>query len=252
MSGLSIYVAASWRTERQPEVVRQLREAGYTVYDFRNPPVSSALTWTDITPWWAGLSPEELRQLLGHPVARGAFEVDMAALRSCDACVLVLPSGRSAHLEMGWAAGAGKRTAILLDAGSEAELMSLMAERLCGSIEELIEVLRGWAEAPGGLFERLEAWHADNASAWDQVEDVEAEIARMRAGEKDPDHGPRTRSGLRITDEVVEWLYDREVARLRAEAIREAAALADDERRAAIADHVRAGLEAMQWERRRG
>lgn len=147
MSGLNIYVAASWRTERQPEVVRRLREAGHEVYDFRNPPQNSAFAWTDTTPWWSGLSPEELRQLLGHPVARGAFEVDMGALRRCDACVLVLPSGRSAHLETGWAAGAGKRTAILLDAGSEAELMSLMADRLCGSLEELLELLGEWADA---------------------------------------------------------------------------------------------------------
>ena len=34
------------------------------------------------------------------------------ALRACDGCVLVLPSGRSAHLEAGWAAGAGKRVVV--------------------------------------------------------------------------------------------------------------------------------------------
>jgi hypothetical protein len=32
-----IYLASSWRNERQPELVRILREAGHEVYDFRNP-----------------------------------------------------------------------------------------------------------------------------------------------------------------------------------------------------------------------
>ena len=37
-----IYVASSWRNEYYPEVVRQLREAGHEVYDFRNPPSASS------------------------------------------------------------------------------------------------------------------------------------------------------------------------------------------------------------------
>lgn len=148
---LNVYVAASWRTDHQPAVVKALREAGHEVYDYRNPPSSSAITWSDISPWWAGLTPEELSQLLSQPVARGAFEVDMGALRACDACVLLLPSGRSSHLELGWAAGAGKRTAILLDGGSEAELMSLMADRLCEDLDDLLYILSVWAEDLRGL-----------------------------------------------------------------------------------------------------
>lgn len=34
---MKIYVASSWRNERQPEVVEHLRSFGYEVYDFRNP-----------------------------------------------------------------------------------------------------------------------------------------------------------------------------------------------------------------------
>ena len=45
-----------------------------------------------------------------------------------DAFVLLMPCGRSAHLEAGWAIGAGKPTAILLSAG-EPELMYKMADR---------------------------------------------------------------------------------------------------------------------------
>lgn len=37
---MKIYVASSWRNEYYPEVVMKLREAGFDVYDFRNPPAS--------------------------------------------------------------------------------------------------------------------------------------------------------------------------------------------------------------------
>ena len=33
--GRKIYLASSWRNERQPELVRTLRQAGHEVYDFR-------------------------------------------------------------------------------------------------------------------------------------------------------------------------------------------------------------------------
>ncbi len=43
----------------------------------------------------------------------------------CDACVLVLPSGRSASYEFGWAIGAGKRGAVVQFEPCEPELMYL-------------------------------------------------------------------------------------------------------------------------------
>ena len=57
-----------------------------------------------------------------------------------DAFVLVMPCGRSAHLELGWAAGAGKPTAILLSDG-EPELMYKMVDDICVSIDEVIEAM---------------------------------------------------------------------------------------------------------------
>ena len=47
----------------------------------------------------------------------------MAALTLCEVCVLVLPSGRSASFEFGWAVGAGKRGAIVMFEACEPELM---------------------------------------------------------------------------------------------------------------------------------
>jgi nucleoside 2-deoxyribosyltransferase len=51
----------------------------------------------------------------------------MDALNAADVTVLVLPCGRSAHLEAGYTAGQGKPVVILLDQTFEPELMYKMA-----------------------------------------------------------------------------------------------------------------------------
>lgn len=139
---MKLYVASSWRNARYPEVVHALRQAGHEVYDFRNPvPGNHGFHWSEIDPNWKVWNAEEYRSGLTHPLAQSGFQMDMKALYECDACVLVLPCGRSAHLEAGWACGAGKPTLILLDDG-EPELMTLMAHSLCLSIEEVITTLQ--------------------------------------------------------------------------------------------------------------
>jgi len=115
---MKIYVASSWRNIYQPEVVRLCRGAGHETYDFRNPgPGDNGFGWSEIDPAWKSWDFERYRELLNHPRAEQGFRLDMGALRDCDACLLVYPCGKSAHLELGWAAGAGRRTAILVPKG---------------------------------------------------------------------------------------------------------------------------------------
>jgi hypothetical protein len=111
---VKIYVASSWRNLYQPDVVRILRGQGHEVYDFRKPaPGNNGFHWSDIDGSWKGWTFERYRDALKHPVAEAGFAADMDALRWCDATVMVMPAGRSSHLELGWAAGASRRTAIL-------------------------------------------------------------------------------------------------------------------------------------------
>jgi nucleoside 2-deoxyribosyltransferase len=141
---VKIYVASSWRNAHQPAVVAALRAAGHEVYDFRNPrPGDHGFAWSALDPAWQSWTPEESRAALEHPVARAGFKNDMDALQACDACVLVLPCGRSAHLELGWAAGAGKRTVALMFGPDEPELMYRMLGRVCTSVEEVLAELDG-------------------------------------------------------------------------------------------------------------
>lgn len=139
-----IYVASSWRNPIQPEVVATLRDHDHAVYDFRNPAGRTGFSWSQLTDakpveeW----SAEDYRHLVTtHPVAAAGYLSDMRAMEWADTCVLVLPCGRSAHLECGWFAGRGKRSIILTQDGEEPELMALMANHICISIEEVLEAL---------------------------------------------------------------------------------------------------------------
>lgn len=83
---------------------------------------------------------ETYRRALAHPVAYSGFKKDFDAMKWADTFVLLAPCGRSAHLELGWAVGAGKRTLILLAEG-EPELMYKLADLICINQDELIEAL---------------------------------------------------------------------------------------------------------------
>lgn len=133
-----IYLASSWRNEMQPHVVEKLREADFEVYDFRNPPGRDGFSWSAIDPEWQNWSAGEFRRALGHPLAQAGFGADMGALAACDACVLLLPCGRSAHLELGYAVGAGKYTAIYQTGINEPELMYRMCNLVTDNIGTLI------------------------------------------------------------------------------------------------------------------
>lgn len=135
---MKIYVASSWRNERQPEVVALLRELGHDVYDFRNPSGRPGFHWSRIDPNWQKWSSEDFRKHLSHPWAQGGLIRDHEAMRACEVVVLVLPCGRSAHLELGWFIGKGRPAIILLSDG-EPELMYGLATKLCTSLEELRE-----------------------------------------------------------------------------------------------------------------
>ncbi len=139
-----IYVASSWRNQEQPKIVDALRGEGHEVYDFRNPAQgNNGFGWRQIDPDWIGWSPAKYAQLIFHPVALSGFKFDKDGLDWCDTCVLVLPCGRSAHLEAGYAAGQGKRVIFyLVSAGFEPELMYLLGSAFALGLEGLLHAVR--------------------------------------------------------------------------------------------------------------
>ena len=137
-----IYVASSWRNSFYPEVVARLREAGHQVYDFRNPPHGgNGFRWTELDENALNWSFEQYQEGLHHPKAERQFQADMEALDWADTCVLVLPSGRSAHTEAGWMAGAGKKVLVYIPKMEEPELMYKLFDGVVGSLEDLVAAI---------------------------------------------------------------------------------------------------------------
>ena len=142
---MHLYIASSWRNTYYPEVVAALRDAGHDVYDFRNPPSGDpGFHWTDVDINCTDWTPAEYQANLTHPLAERQFKNDIEAMTACDACVLVLPCGRSAHTEAGWFAGQGKKVfAYIPDKDSfEPELMYKLFTKVCISMDELKEELK--------------------------------------------------------------------------------------------------------------
>ena len=121
-----IYVASSWRNNYQQDVVNELRKCGYDVYDFKHPVEGdTGFHWSEIDPNWQNWNTHQYCDALNHSYAQFGFNRDFDAMKSCDACVLCLPCGRSAHLEAGWMKGAGKKVIVYIppDVKIEPELM---------------------------------------------------------------------------------------------------------------------------------
>lgn len=169
-----VYVASSWRNTMQPVVVEILKAAGIGCYDFKNPEGGTGFSWREVKARpcegthadtfdgqkvtcrycrdatrpgvirakgsdWEDV--DEYLRMVDHPRAVEGFNADFAAMQRADTFVLVLPCGKSAHLELGWALGAGKRTAILLEDPVEPELMYRMADHLSPKVMDLLDWL---------------------------------------------------------------------------------------------------------------
>ena len=118
---MKIYLASSWRNKDQPDMVKFLRELGYSVYDFKKD--GTNFHWSDIDLHWKSWRPVQYRDALLHSLAKKGFAEDMAALKWCDVCVLLQPAGKSASFEMGWAMGAGKPCIMHVPVPIDPELM---------------------------------------------------------------------------------------------------------------------------------
>ena len=140
---MKIYVASSWRTERHDEVVKALTRAGHTVYNYREPASGGhGFSWEQIDPTWQSWDAEQYCNALYRAEVQKGFWTDFDAMTDAAVFVGVEPFGVSASLELGWAAGRGKKTILLIDDKNiKPELMTKMLTFRVTSIHELIDTL---------------------------------------------------------------------------------------------------------------
>jgi len=141
---MRLYIASSWRNESRVLALAQLlRSKGHEVDCFCDTStgryVFSAVK--ELPDGGRLTAPEFLFQ----PEAQHAYYEDKKWLDWCDGVVLILPSGKSAHLEGGYAKGQGKGLWILAPEGGwvvgEWDVMYGLADFLCGTTLELFGAL---------------------------------------------------------------------------------------------------------------
>ena len=135
-----MYLIGSLRNEKVPEIANILRAEGHEVFD-----------------QWYGAGPEaddcwqkycknkgmNFREALADHGAQHVYHFDRTFLTRSDTVVLVLPAGKSGHLELGWALGQGKRGYILLDGEPERyDVMYNFADGVFTNIGDLILALK--------------------------------------------------------------------------------------------------------------
>lgn len=142
-----IYLASSWKNEYHQALVDTLRSHGHKVYDFKHHDRNAEMNtvgfhWSSVDKNYKEWTHEDIRKGLQSRNATVGFLRDFHAMQDADTCVLLLPCGRSAHVEAGWFAGQGKRVIVFdLEEKPTPELMYLMFDHYCINEAELLKVL---------------------------------------------------------------------------------------------------------------
>jgi len=107
---MKVYLASSWKNEKLvKEVKRQLEAEGNIVDAFCDPSGGRYVFSFDRLP---DVSAKDARTVMEEPEVQYAFHEDKAWIDWSEAVVLILPAGKSAHLEAGYAKGQGKHLII--------------------------------------------------------------------------------------------------------------------------------------------
>lgn len=136
----SVYIMGSMRNAQVPKVAKVLRLAGWDAFDDWH------CTGPESDDFWQKYEKQRRRsyaEALAGWHARDVFEFDKKHLDRCDIGVLVLPAGKSAHIELGYLVGCGKKAYILMDGEPDRfDLMYLFATKVFTSLEDLLKELR--------------------------------------------------------------------------------------------------------------
>lgn len=136
-----IYLIGSLRNPRIPEIAKELRVAGHEVFD----------DWYAAGPeaddYWQRYEQARghdfQRALKGYP-AQHVYNYDRFHLDRMGTGVLVLPAGKSGHLELGYMIGQKKPGYILMDGEPERfDVMYNFASGVFTNMDDLLRTLKG-------------------------------------------------------------------------------------------------------------
>lgn len=132
---IPVYLIGSLRNPAVRVLGSQIRGLGFDVFDDWH------AAGHDADEQWQKYEKERGRSyeeaIEGH-AARHTFAYDKKHLDRAEIGVLVMPAGKSGHLEIGYLAGRGKSTYVLFDAEPERwDVMYQFCTRVCFSVDDL-------------------------------------------------------------------------------------------------------------------
>lgn len=134
-----IYLIGSLRNPKIQSAAKILRDAGHEVFDDW---YAAGPTADDEWQNYENVRGRDYISALNSHHARHAFALDKQHLDGADTGVLLMPAGKSAHLELGYLKGQGKDCHILLEeAPARFELMYRFANGVWWDIDTLVAAL---------------------------------------------------------------------------------------------------------------
>lgn len=115
---MNIYLASSWKNkEAVLEMASLLRDEGHTVDAFCEDDRAVSFNWSDLFAVMDtdgfDITEYDAIDMMNHWMLQDAFMYDKQQLDWCDAVIMMLPCGRSSHMEAGYAVGRGKKLYIV-------------------------------------------------------------------------------------------------------------------------------------------
>lgn len=139
MSKKVIYIIGSLKNERIPFIAREIRELGFEVFDDWFSPGPEA---DDFWRKYEKIRGSTYKEALSNWAGKHVFEFDKHHIDRADIGILIMPGGKSAHLELGYMIGQGKPCYIFFDKEPERwDVMYQFAKDVFFSKEELIAEL---------------------------------------------------------------------------------------------------------------
>jgi|GEM_PF-853335 len=135
----SIYLIGSLRNPEVVQFANDLEQQGFEAFaDWQSPGPDA----DDFLRDYSKARGRNYKQTLQSHAARHIFEFDLHHIKRCDAAIMLMPAGKSGHLELGYVRGLGKPGYILFDKEPErVDVMYQFATDIFFKKEELFQEL---------------------------------------------------------------------------------------------------------------
>lgn len=166
----SIYLIGSLRNRSIIELGNDIRKSGIDVFDsWLGASPDADDSWQD----YANRRGLSYQEALADYGAQCIFNFDKYHLDRCDGSVLVMPAGKSGHIELGYTVGRGKPAWVLFDKMPERfDVMYNFTKGIFFEKEKLIEAVREYFKEDTSVVSIRRTWSDQGEIIWPKLSRV--------------------------------------------------------------------------------